>query len=62
MNETDVWDPEKDVGTRVPLSYMNKWDTYLNYAVFTGCQGGAPSANTIVHRAQNPTEAVCKYV
>ena len=58
LDETQLWNLEKDVGTRPPFLYVLNWDTNLSHAAFKGCQGGAARADVIVCEAQTPYEAV----
>ena len=58
LNETKVWDFEKDVGTRSPFLYVLDWDTNLSYAAFKGCQSGPARANVNVCKAQSSDQAV----
>ena len=58
LDETKIWNLEKDVGTRSPLLYVLDWDTNLSYAAFKWCQGGAARADVVVCKAHSPDEAV----
>lgn len=58
LDETEVWDLEKNVGTRSPILYMLDWNTDFGHTTFEGCQGGATKASVIVCKAHRPNEAV----
>ena len=58
LSETEVWNLEKDMGTRSPFLYVLNWNANLSYAAFKGCQGCAARTDVVVCKAQSPDEAV----